>query len=180
MADEMERKDTGTYSARAFFPVRMIGGLKSRFSVNYVSVGREDVLNPLTRTKNTYYLVGFNNRMESRPTEFSIMYGLNTSELTGYNAETTFNRLMLKGRHAFTSSLAATADIISTTASSPETAGAFGLDYSKFEMTGGAEYYWSATSFATLRAGLVTYKDNRREGIDTSQLVVRIRITQAF
>lgn len=181
VADGGVDEDTGTYSARAFFPVRMIGGLKSRFSVNYVSVGREDVLNPLTGTKNTYYLVGFNNRLESRPTEFSIMYGLNTSELTGFtDALTTFNRLLLKGRHSINENLAATADIISTTASSPETAGVYGLDYSKFEMTGGAEYYWSATSFATLRAGLVTYKDNRREGIDTSQLVVRIRVTQAF
>ena len=159
----------------------MIGGLNSRFSFNYTSVGREDALNPLTGTQNTYYLIGFSNRFENRPTEFSLMYGLNTSELTGYtDALTTFNRLLLKGRHAIKDNLAATADIISTTASSPETAGAFGLDYRKFEMTGGAEYYWSATSFATLRAGLVTYKDNRREGIDTSQLVVRIRVTQAF
>jgi len=181
IADGGVDEDTGTYSAGAYFPVRMIGGLKSRFSFNYTSVGREDVINPLTGTKNTYYLVGLNNRMESRPTEFSIMYGLNTSDLTGYtDAVTTFNRLMLKGRHAINNNLAATADIISTTASSPEAAGSFGLDYSKFEVTGGAQYYWSATSFATLRAGLVTYKDNRRDDIDTSQLVVRLRITQAF
>ncbi len=181
VADGGVDEETGTYSAGAYFPVRMIGGLRSRFSFNYSSVGREDARNPLTGTKNTYYLVGFNNRMESRPTEFSIMYGLNTSELTGYtDAVTTFNRLLIKGRHAINDNLAATADIVSTTASSPETAGAFGLDYSKFELMGGAEYHWAATSFATLRAGLTTYKDTRRVGFDTSQLAVRLRVTQAF
>jgi len=181
LADGGVDEDTGTYSAGAYFPVRLIGGLKSRFSFNFTSVGREDVLNPLTGTKNTYYLVGFSNRMENRPTDFSIMYGLNTSELTGYSdALTTFNRLLIKGRHALNENLAATADIVSTTASSPETAGAFGLDYSKFELMGGAEYYWATTSFATLRAGLSTYTDNRREGIDSSQFVVRLRVTQAF
>ena len=173
-------EDTGTYSAGAFIPVNMIGGLNSRLSFNYTSVGREDALNPLTGTNNTYYLIGLNNRLEGRPTEFSVMYGLNTSELTGYDAETTFNRLLIKGRHALTNSLAGTADITMTTASSPESAGDLGLDYSKWEMTGGAEYYWAPTSFATLRAGFVTYTDSRREGVDTSQLVVRLRITQVF
>ncbi len=173
-------ENTNTYSAGAFLPVSLVGGLRSRLSINYVSVGREDRYNDLTGTNNTYYLIGFNGRFEDRPTEFSVTYGLNTSELTGWDAQTTFHRILLRGRHAFTAQLAGTADMTMTRATSPVSTGALGLDYNKWDLTGGAEYYWSPTSFASLRAGFVSYTDNRRTDVDTTQLVLRLRLTQAF
>lgn len=172
---------TGTISAGAYFPMSLLPGIKSRLNFNYTSVGREDVLNTLTGSKNDYYMIGFTNRFTNRPTEFSVTYGINTSELTGYpDALTTFNRLLLKGRHAFSQNLAGLADIVMTTASSPEEAGSLGLDYNRMEVTGGAEYSWSTASFASLRAGYISYTDSRRTGFDTTQFVVRLRLTQAF
>ncbi|MFC1559093.1 hypothetical protein ACFL39_00695 [Gemmatimonadota bacterium] len=172
---------TGTVSAGAYFPMQLIPGLQSRLNINYTTIGREDVRNTLTGSQNDYYMVGFTNRFTNRPTEFSVTYGINTSELTGYeDALTTFNRLLLKGRHAINQKLSALADIVMTTASSPEAAGSLGLDYNRTEMTGGAEYYWSTTSFASLRAGYISYTDNRQTGFDTTQFVVRLRLTQAF
>ena len=77
--------------------------------------------------------------------------------------------------------MVAAASVINTTsATSPEAAGSLGLDYSRSEITGGAEYYWSTTSFATFRAGFISYTDNRRTGFDTTQFVMRLRLTQAF
>ncbi len=174
-------ESTGTVSAGAFVPVQIVNGLNTRFNMNYTTIGRDDVRNPLTGTKNTYLLFGMNNSFENRPTQFSLTYGINTSELTGYDdATTTFHRVMFRGRHAFTQKLAGLADVVATYATSPPEAGNLGLSYNKTEFTAGGEYYWKATSFASLRAGLVSYTDNRRVGLDTNQFVVRLRITQAF
>jgi len=184
-ADDLQsggvQENTGTYSAGAYFPMVLLPGITSRLNVNYVTVGREDGLNPLTGSQNDYYMVGFTNRFDNRPTEFSVTYGINTSDLTGYpDAETTFNRFLLKGRHAFNQNLSGLADIVMISATSPEAAGAFGLDYNRMEVTGGAEYAWTSTSRASLRAGYISYTDNRRTGFDTTQLVVRLRVTQGF
>jgi len=174
-------ESTGTLSAGAFVPVQIVNGINTRVSFNFTNVGRDDARNPLTGTKNTYLLFGLSNRFENRPTDFSLTYGINTSELTGYpDATTTFNRAMLRARHAFTERIAGLGDVVVTTASSPAAAGNLGLDYSRFEATAGAEYYWATTSYASLRAGVISYTDNRRTGLDTSQFVVRLRLTQAF
>ena len=88
--------------------------------------------------------------------------------------------MLIRGRHGFSDALSGVVDITMTSASSPESTGALGLDYGRFEVMGGAEYYWAPTSYATFRAGLVNYKDNRQVGVDTSQFLMRLRITQAF
>lgn len=174
-------ESTGTISAGAFVPVSLVGGIRSRLNLNILSVGRDDVRNPLTGTKNNYYLLGLSNSFLDRPTDFAISYGMNTSDLTGYpDATTTFHRVLLQGRHTFSQNWNGIGDIVMTRAVSPEDAGAFGLDYSRWEMTGGAEYYWKATSYASLRAGFISFTDNRRTGYDSTQLVVRLRVTQAF
>ncbi len=174
-------ESTGTISAGAFIPVRVVSGLNTRASFNFTRVGRDDVRNPRTGTKNSYLLFGLNNKFENRPTEFSLTYGINTSELTGYeNAATTFNRVMLRARHAFSERIAGLADMVATYATSPPEAGNLGLSYDRLEMTAGSEYYWAATSYASLRAGFISYTDNRRTGLDTTQFVVRLRLTQAF
>lgn len=174
---------TSTYSAGAFVPVNFMRGMNSFLNFNITAIGREDTRNPLTGSNNNYYLVRLNNRFQNRPTEFSLTYGLNTSELTGITdveALTNFHRFLLRGRHAFNQQWSGTADVIMTRAASTPETGAYGLSYLKTEFTGGAEYYWKATSYASLRAGYISYTDYRRDGVDTSSLILRLRITQAF
>ena len=177
-------ENTATYSAGAFLPVRVLSGMRSRININYTNVGREDALNPQTGTDNIYYLVGFASRFEDRPTDFSVTYGLNQSKLTGFtDANTTFNRLLLKGRHGLSESLFATGDVTLTTATSPEPPGGSlvqGLKYSRTELLLGGEYYWTPTSFASLRAGFATYKDDRRSNLDTSEFALKLRLVRAF
>ena len=178
------QEDTNTYSAGAFIPVRILSGLRSRINLNWTSVGREDKRNSQTGTNNRYYLLGFASRFEDRPTEFSLTYGLNTSDLTGFaNAETTFNRVLLKGRHGLNNRLFATGDLMLTTASSPEPASGqqvMGLKYTRTEFTVGGEYYWTTTSYASLRAGFGSYTDNRRTGLDTTEFTLRLRLVRSF
>lgn len=174
---------TSTYSAGAFMPVNLVSGMNSFLNFNVTAIGREDARNPLSGSNNNYYMVRLNNRFQNRPTEFSLTYGLNTSELTGIEdveALTSFHRFLLRGRHAFNQEWAGTADVIMTRAASEPEAGVYGLSYLKTEFTGGAEFRWKATSYASLRAGYISYVDYRRDGVDTSSLVLRFRITQAF
>ncbi len=171
---------TNTYSAGAFLPVSVLSGLRSRVNLNWTSVGRDDALNNLAGANNRYYLLGFASRFEDRPTEFSVNYGLNTSELTGYDVQTTFHRVLLKGRHGLSSRIFATGDVTFTSATSPEDAASLGLSYNRTELIFGGEYYWTTTSYASLRAGFGSYKDNRRAGLDTTELTLRLRLVRSF
>jgi hypothetical protein len=171
---------TSTYSAGAFLPVNVFNGVNSRINMNFSSIGREDGVNPNTGTNNTYYLLGLYNRFLDRPTEFSVTYGLNTSELTGFDAQTTFNRVLVKGRHGLSERLYATADLSLLTASSPASAGLLGLKYSRTAFMFGGEYYWTSASYASLRAGYGTYRDDRRTGVDTSEFSLRLRLVRGF
>jgi hypothetical protein len=174
-------ENTATYSGGISVPVTFISGLRSRINLNYTNVGREDALNPLTGTNNIYYLVGLQSRFEDRPTEFSIQYGLNTTELTGFtDARTTFNRLVFKGRHGLTSRLFGIGDLVYTGASSPAAAGAFGFEYTRFSLLAGAEYRWTQTWWASLQAGFGSYSDQRRSGLDTTELQLRLLLNRAF
>jgi hypothetical protein len=179
-ADGGMDENTSTYSGGAFIPVRLFGGMRSRININYANVGREDALNSLTGTKNTYYLIGLSNRFDDRPTEFTVTYGLNTAELTGYDAQTTFNRLLFKGRHGFTSKVFGIADLTYTGASSPESAGALGFAYNRLSAVGGAEYRWSQSWWASLEAGFGSYTDDRRSGLDTTEMLLRLRLNRTF
>ena len=177
-------ENTTTYSFGGFMPTGNLGGLRTQLNVNYTRVGRDDSLNPQTENTNSYYLVSIRGRHPSRPDDYALTYGLNTLDqavatgpATFESSETTFHRLQLRGRRAFTSRWFGTADLLLTTAS---TSSAYGLDYGKQEIFGGAEYYWSRTSNVSLRAGFINYADNIRTGVDTSELAVRLRLTQGF
>ncbi len=174
-------ENTATYSGGISVPVTVISGLRSRINLNYMNIGREDALNPLTGTNNIYYLVSLQSRFEDRPTEFSIQYGLNTTELTGFtDARTTFNRLVFKGRHGLTSRLFGIGDLAYTGASSPAAAGAFGFEYTRLSLLAGAEYRWTQTWWASLQAGFGSYSDKRRSGLDTTQMQLRLQLNRAF
>lgn len=177
-------ENTTTYSLGGFLPVGSFQGLRTRLNVNFTQVGREDALNPQTENTNSYYLISLRGSAMDRPDSYTLTYGLNsldqmvaTGPATSESSQTTFHRLQLRGRRALNASWYATGEVLLTTAG---TDSPYGLDYGKQEIFGGAEYYWTRTSHMSLRAGFINYKDNARTGVDTSELAVRLRLTQGF
>ena len=97
------------------------------------------------------------------------------------DAKTDFHRLMANGRYLFAPRWTATLDGTWTSARSPDTADpAFGLQYTRTELMGGAEWEWTAASFITLLAGVVNYSDERDPERDTREIMVRLRLHRAF
>ncbi|MFO7768373.1 MAG: hypothetical protein R6W82_05400 [bacterium] len=177
-------ENTTTYSLGGFMPVGSIRGLRTQLNINFTRMGREDALNPQTENTNSYYLISLRGRSMDRTDDYVLTYGINTLDQmiatgpsTFESSETTFHRLQLRGRRAFSSSWYGTADLLLTQAG---TRSAYGLDYGKQEIFGGAEYHWTRASRASLRAGFINYKDGLRTGVDTSELAIRLRLTQGF
>jgi hypothetical protein len=108
------------------------------------------------------------------------MYGINKSELVNIpDASTDFHRIVGNGRYQVAPRWTATLDGIWTSAESPAAAPA-GLQYTRTELAGGAEFEWTAASFVTLLAGVVNYSDDRDASRDTREIIVRLRLHRAF
>lgn len=163
-------------------PVNVLDGFRTRLNLNLSTVNRDDPANLTSESRDRYYLAGIQTESNERTTALNVMYGINTSELLGFtDAKTDFHRLMANGRYLFAPRWTATLDGTWTSARSPDTADpAFGLQYTRTELMGGAEWEWTAASFITLLAGVVNYSDERDPERDTREIMVRLRLHRAF
>jgi hypothetical protein len=65
-------------------------------------------------------------------------------------------------------------------AHSPDVATAPGPRYTRSEALGGGEFAWRDDASVTFSAGVVSYADRRTPGLDTRELVARVRLSRAF
>jgi hypothetical protein len=162
-------------------PVGVLAAFRTRVSVNGTWVERSDPANPLSATRDLYVLGGVQGETESRGTSFSLMGGQSRSEFPGLpDGSTTFDRLAASGRHQLTERWAARFDGGVIAARSPESAAAAGPRYTRAEALGGGEFAWRPDALVTFTAGVVDYTDRRIPGLDTRELVMRIRLSRAF
>ncbi len=170
-----------TISAGMSIPFGLREGLTTRFNLSGALVTRDDDANPTAGSKNTFILGGIQGETAGRGSEFSAMYGLSRSELTGFdNASTDFHRIMGDLRHRLSERWTGTFNASLTSAVSPENAGEFGLDYSRREFTGGAEWRWMEGSAVNFQTGVVSYTDDRQADRDTREIIARLRVVRAF
>jgi hypothetical protein len=174
-------QESRSASAAVVVPVAMLAGLQTRVSLNGSWVARSDPANPVADTRDLYYLAGVQGETPSRNTSFSLLAGQNRSEFPGLaDGRTTFDRLVAAGRRQLTDRWAVRFDGGITAARSPESATAPGPRYTRTEALGGGEWTWRQDALVTLTAGVVTYADRRTPGLDTRELVARVRLSRAF
>ena len=168
-------------SAGVAVPVGVLAAFRTRVSLNGSWVERSDPANPIADTRDLYLLAGVQGETPSRATSFSLLAGQNRSELPGFlNGSTTFDRLSAAGRRQLNERWAVRFDGGITAARSPAAATAPGPRYTRTEALGGGEFAWRRDALITLTAGVVTYADERTPGLDTRELVARIRLSRAF
>jgi hypothetical protein len=175
--------DQGTraLSASALVPVALFPSLRTRVSLNGSWISRSDPRNPLGDTRDLYYLAGIQAETPDRDTDVSLMAGQNRSDFPGIEGgRTTFDRLVLAARRQFTPRWAARLDGTWTGARSPDDATAPGPRYTRTEALGGGEWTWRDDAAVTFTAGVVSYADQRTPGLDTRELVARVRLSRAF
>ena len=161
-------------------PVNVFEGFRTRLNLNLAMVNRDDPANTQVESKDRYILGGFSAETPTRSRALSVMYGINSSELVNIpDAQTDFHRIAGNGRYQVAPRWIATLDGTWTKASSPD-ASIVGLEYNRTELTGGAEFEWTAASFVTLLAGVVNYSDDRDASRDTREIIVRLRLHRAF
>ena len=162
-------------------PVGVLAAFRTRVSLNGTWVERSDPANPTADTRDLYFLAGVQGETESRGTSFSLLAGQNRSELPGIaDGSTTFDRLTAAGRRQLTDRWAVRFDGGVTAARSPGSAAAPGPRYTRVEALGGGEFAWRPDALITFTAGVVDYTDRRLPGLDTRELVMRIRLSRAF
>ncbi|MBI4521540.1 MAG: hypothetical protein HY701_11940 [Gemmatimonadetes bacterium] len=163
------------------YPIQVIAGFRTRLNLNVSAINRDDPANPLVESRDRYYLGGIQGETSDRTSELNLLYGLNQSELLGYeNAKTDFHRLVANGRQLIRPRLTALLDLSRTSAKSPEAAEEFGLDYNRTEFLVGGEFEWTPASFITLTGGIVDYSDSRFPTLDTKEVVTRLRVNRSF
>ncbi|HEY0022292.1 MAG TPA: hypothetical protein VGB24_05260 [Longimicrobium sp.] len=168
-------------SGGVLVPVGLLAAFRTRVSLNGTWVERSDPANPLSATRDLYVLAGVQGETESRGTSFSLMAGQNRAEFPGLpDGSTTFDRLTAYGRRQLTERWAARFDGGLTAARSPESAGVAGPRYTRAEALGGGEFAWRPDALLSFTAGVVDYTDRRIPGLDTRELVMRIRLSRAF
>ena len=159
----------------------MVPWLQTRVSLNGSWIERSDPANPVADTRDLYYLAGVQGETPSRAVSFSLLAGQNRAELPGLAAgRTTFDRLVASGRRQLNDRWAVRFDGGITAARSPDAAAAPGPRYTRVEALGGGEWTWRQDALITLTAGVVTYDDKRTPGLNTRELVARIRLSRAF
>jgi hypothetical protein len=174
-------ESTVAASGGVLVPVGLLAAFRTRMSLNGTWVERSDPANPLSGTRDLYVLAGVQGETESRGTSFSLMAGQNRAEFPGLaGGSTTFDRLTASGRRQLTERWAARFDGGLTAARSPESAGVAGPRYTRAEALGGGEFAWRPDALLTFTAGVVDYTDRRIPGLDTRELVMRIRLSRAF
>jgi hypothetical protein len=168
-------------SGGVLVPVGRLAAFRTRVSLNGTWVERSDPANPLSETRDLYVLAGVQGETESRGTSFSLMAGQNRAEFPGLaDGSTTFDRLTAYARRQLTERWAARFDGGITAARSPDAAGAAGPRYTRGEALGGGEFAWRPDALLSFTAGVVDYTDQRIPGLDTRELVMRIRLSRAF
>lgn len=175
--DESTRSASGGVAV----PVGALAGFRTRVSLNGGWVERSDPSNPFAETRDLSFLAGVQGETASRGTFFSLLGGQNRAELPGIDeGSTTFDRLAAAGRHQLTERWAARFDGGWTAARSPGSAAASGPRYTRTEALGGGEFAWRPDAVVFLTAGVVDYADDRVPGLDTRELVLRLRLSRAF
>jgi hypothetical protein len=132
-------------------------------------------------TRDLYYLAGIQGETPDRVMDLSLLVGQNRSDFPGLEGgRTTFDRLVFAGRRQVAPRWAARFDGSLIAARSPESATAPGPRYTRTEALGGGEFAWREDAAVTFSAGVVSYADRRTPGLDTRELVARIRLSRAF
>lgn len=174
-------QSTRSLSAGAQVPVGQLAAFRTRLSLNGSWVERSDPENAIGDTRDLYYLVGLQGETQDRVMDLSLMAGQNRSDFPGIDGgTTTFDRLVMAGRRKIDARWAARFDGSLTTARSPDAATAPGPRYTRSEALGGGEFQWRQDTGITFTAGVVSYSDKRTPGLNTSELVARIRLSRAF
>jgi hypothetical protein len=174
-------ESTRALSAGAQVPVALVPGFRTRLSLNGSWLRRSDPANPLGDTRDLYYLAGIQGETADRVTGFSLLAGQNRASFPGLpGGHTVFDRLVVAGRRKIDPRWAARFDGDFTAARSPSLATAPGPRYTRTEALGGGELAWSDAVGVTFSAGVVSYADRRTPGLDTRQLVARVRLSRAF
>jgi hypothetical protein len=168
-------------SGGVLVPVGLLAAFRTRVSLNGTWVERSDPANPFSATRDLYVLAGVQGETESRGTSFSLMAGQNRAEFPGLpEGSTTFDRLTAYGRRQLTERWAARFEGGLTAARSPESAEMAGPRYTRAEALGGGEFAWRPDALLSFTAGVVDYTDRRVPGLDTRELVMRVRLSRAF
>jgi hypothetical protein len=174
-------QSTRAFTAAAQVPVALVPALRTRLSLNGSWVERSDPANPVGDTRDLYYLAGIQAETPDRVMDVSLLAGQNRSDFPGLDGgRTTFDRLVLAGRRQLTPRWAARFDGALTAAHSPASATAPGPRYTRTEALGGGELTWREDASVTFSAGVVSYADRRTPGLDTREVVARIRLSRAF
>jgi hypothetical protein len=162
-------------------PIGVLASFRTRVSLNGTWIERTDPSNPFAESRDVYFLAGVQGETDSRGTSVSLTAGQNRAEFPGLpDGNTTFNRLTAAGRHQLTERWAARFDGGWTAARSPDSATAPGPRYTRTEALGGADFAWRPDALITLTGGVVDYADDRVPGLDTRELVLRLRLSRAF
>jgi hypothetical protein len=162
-------------------PIGVLAAFRTSVSLNGTWIERTDPSNPFAETRDVYFLAGVQGETESRGTSVSLMAGQNRAEFPGLpDGNTTFDRLTAAGRHQLTQRWAVRFDGGFTAARSAESATSPGPRYTRTEALGGGEFAWRPDALITLTAGVVDYADRRIAGLDTRELVMRLRLSRAF
>jgi hypothetical protein len=174
-------ESTTALSAGALVPVSLVPMLRTRLSLNGSWIERRDPANPLGATRDLYFLGGVQGETPDRVMDVSLLAGQDRSDFPGLpDGRTTFDRLVLSGRRQIDPRLAARFDGSLVAARSPSSATTPGPRYTRSEALGGGEWQWRDDSSVTVSAGVVSYADRRTPGLNTHELVARIRLSRAF
>ncbi|HET7231649.1 MAG TPA: hypothetical protein VFJ16_16685 [Longimicrobium sp.] len=174
-------QSTRAFTAAALVPVAIFPAFRTRLSLNGSWVSRGDPANPVADTRDLYYLAGIQGETPDRAMDLSLLAGQNRSDFPGLpDGKTTFDRLVLAARRQIDPRWAARFDGSLLTARSPANAAAPGPRYTRTEALGGGEWTWRRDASVIFTAGVVSYTDRRVPGMDTRELVARIRLSRAF
>jgi len=182
-ADEVGAVDetSRTLAFGVSYPVALLDGWRHRLNANVSLLTREDTSNPFVGSRNVYYLVGTQGETLDRASRFSLLYGLNRSELTNFeDAATDFHRVALAARQRVAPRWAAIAEGVLTRARTSDAGLDFGLRYDREEFLVGGEFEWTGSAFVTFEAGVVSYRDERFADLDTREILTRVRVSRAF
>ncbi|HKP75221.1 MAG TPA: hypothetical protein VJT67_06725, partial [Longimicrobiaceae bacterium] len=172
---------THALSLGALVPVRIVDAFRTRLSLNGSWVQRSDDANPVGDTRDLYYLVGLQGETPDRVTDLSVLVGQNRSDFPGIaGGRTTFDRLVLTGRRQIDPRWAARFDGSFLSAHSPASVTSPGPRYTRTEALGGGEFQWRRDLGITFTGGIVSYSDRRVPGLNTRELVARIRLSRTF
>jgi hypothetical protein len=162
-------------------PLGFLSEYRTRLTLNASVVNREDPRNPQSGSEDLYLLGGVHAETPGESSTGSLLFGYNTSELTGFaNASTDIIRVAGSARHRLATEWVGILDGSYTMASSPVAAGDLGVDYNRVEALGGVEYTWRATTVIGITGGMISYTDNLFSGRDTREVIARLRVSRTF